>query len=101
MIVVLGTELKLNINIQPIDGLTMDDYNFEVEAFVYERKSVRLDKQNCVKVDSNNYIARIDTNVIGTGDVTCRVTADIPDADFHDGLRKEVVAIDTGVRIVR
>ena len=29
----IGTELKLNINIEPMGSVTMDDYDFEVEVY--------------------------------------------------------------------
>jgi hypothetical protein len=54
-----------------------------------------------IRVDSNNYIVLVDTNEVGAGDLKCKVTAYIPDGDFPDELRTEVVNIDTGINIIK
>lgn len=99
--VFLGTELKLNINIEPIGDVTMDDYDFEVEIYCSSKKVVDITKKEAIRVDSNNYIILIDTNVVGAGDLKCKVIAYIPDNDFADGLRTEISIIDTGINIVK
>lgn len=99
--VFLGTELKLNINIEPIGDVTTDDYDFEVEIYCSSKKVVDITKKEAIRVDSNNYIILIDTNVVGAGDLKCKVIAHIPDSDFADGLRTEISIIDTGINIVK
>lgn len=54
-----------------------------------------------VKVDDDNYIACFDSTQLGVGKIMCRVTAYIPDADFEDGLRKEIETVETNVTITR
>ena len=99
----LGTELKLNINIEPIGGMTMDDYDFEVEVICgsFKKSSIVIKKEEAKKVDSNNYLICFDTAGLGAGKVMCRVTAHIPDGDFADGKRTEITEIDTGIEIVK
>jgi hypothetical protein len=106
--VYLGTELKLNIHIEPIDGLSMKMYDFEVEVYCNPKKIATASKKgdaltNLVSRDDddNNYIALIDTNIIGVGKMMCKVTAYIKDNDFADNLRTEVVVMDTGITIVK
>lgn len=99
--VFIGTEMKLNISIEPLDGLTMDAYDFEVEVYVSQRKVVSAKKAECKRVDENNYIVLVDTNLIGTGKLLCKVIAYIPDGDFNDGLRTEVAVLQTGIIIER
>lgn len=104
--VYLGTELKLNIHIEPIDGLSMEGYDFEVEVYCNPKKVAPASKKgtlltNLVYRDADNYIALIDTNIIGVGKMMCRVTAYIKDNDFADNLRTEVVVMDTGITIVK
>ena len=41
---VLGTQLKLNIHIDPLGSLHMDDYDFECKFFVYQNKTVTIQK---------------------------------------------------------
>lgn len=97
----LGTELKLNINIAPIGDITMDDYDFTVEVFCSVKKSVVITKKEAIRIDESNYVVLVDTTILGAGDVKCKVTAYIPDEDFDDGLRTEVIGIDTGIDIVK
>jgi hypothetical protein len=97
----IGTELKLNIHIEPIGETTMDDYNFEVEVYCSPKKPIIIPKENTIRVDSDNYVVLVDTNIVGAGDLKCKVTAQVPDGDFPDQLRTEVVCIDTGINIVK
>lgn len=97
----IGTELKLNIHIEPIGEITMDDYYFEVEVFCSPKKPIIIPKENTIRVDSDNYVVLVDTNIVGAGDLKCKVTAQVPDGDFPDQLRTEVVCIDTGINIVK
>ena len=97
----IGTELKLNIHIEPIGDTTMDDYDFEVEVYCSPKRPIIISKANAIRVDSDNYIVLVDTNVVGAGDLKCKVTAHIPDGDFPDQLRTEVVCVDTGINIIK
>lgn len=99
----LGTELKLNINIEPINGVSMDEYDFEVElicgAFKTQRKIIK--KSEAIRVDADNYIICFDTTEIGIGILKCKVTAYIPDGDFKDGKRTEIIENYTGIEIIK
>lgn len=97
----LGTELKLNIHIEPIDSFTMDNYNFHIDVFVSPKKVVSIPKSDSVRIDENNYIVLVDTSEVGAGDIIAKVVAEIPDSDFKDGLRTEVVQIQTGITVVK
>lgn len=97
-----GTEIKLSVSIDPIDGKTMDNYDFEIELYVYGSNAVKKTKDECIKVDANNYIVTLDTNALSrVGKLILKVTAYIPDGDFDDNLRTEVSCVDTGVLIVK
>lgn len=97
----LGSELKLNVSIAPIGTLTMDDYNWVIEVWTSAKRVVTIEKKDSKKVDENNYIILVDTADIGTGDLKCKVNAQIPDGDFADNYRTEIVVIDTGIKIVK
>lgn len=100
----LGTELKLNVNIEPMGTLTMDGYNFEVEFFTAQqrdkKKVFKKGDAGIKKVDSNNYICCLDTADVGVGALMCRTIAYLPDGDFEDGLRTEIVEFNTKIEIV-
>ena len=72
-IVYIGSELKLNVNIDPINGKTMDQYNFECEFYCHPAKRIKKTKEQMRKVDSSNYIALVDTQELGIGNYHVRL----------------------------
>lgn len=97
----LGTELKLNINIEKMGEFTMDDYDWVVDVYCSTTKVVTIHKQSAIRIDENNYVLLVETSELGAGRIKCKVVAYIPDFDFPDGLRTEVSIIDTGKDIIR
>lgn len=98
-----GTEVKINISVEPIGDIHMDDYDFECLFYTYfnsrenTKKNVKISKAEMLKVDADNYIARVDTGIIGAGEIMCKLTAYIPDIDMDDNLRTEIVTFRTGI----
>lgn len=100
----LGTELKLNVNIDPIGGIHMDSYDWKVELFTSPSKIVTVssdDTDNALRQDEDNYIIKADTKAIGIGKLKCRVTAYIPDGDFSDYKRTEVQLYNPSIDIIK
>lgn len=97
----IGTELKLNINIEPISDFTMDDYDWSVDVYCSTKRVLTIPKSSAIKIDSNNYVLLVDTEELGAGDIKCKITAYIPDFDFPDTLRTEVSMIDTGINVIK
>ena len=97
----LGTEIKLNVHIKPIDGVTMDDYSFVANIYCSPSKMIAINKDEAIRIDESNYVCRIDTSNIGIGRLKCKIVAQISDGDFDDGIRTEISVIDTGIDIVR
>ena len=97
----LGTELKLNINIEPIGEITMDDYDFEVDVYCSLKRVQTIKKEDAIRVDENNYTLCVDSSLLGHGELKAKVTAFIPDGDFEDNYRTEVVYITTIYSIVK
>lgn len=95
-----GTEIKINIHIDPLGSLHMADYDFECKFYVFPKKSVIILKKDMVKVDEDNYLAIVDTTGLGIGPLHLTLTAQIPDKDFDNTLRREVACIDTGIDII-
>lgn len=98
-IIYIGSEIKLNISINPIGNYTMDDYQFECEFFCFANRRLTLGKEQMIRTDENNYVAVLDSRALGAGALRCKITAYIPDADCEDNLRTEVCMIETGMRI--
>lgn len=97
----LGTELKLNINIEPMGEFTMDDYDWSVDVYCLTKRAVTISKRDAIRIDKDNYVLLVDTEELGVGDVKCKITAYIPDFDFPDTLRTEVSMIDTGINVIK
>jgi hypothetical protein len=97
----LGTEVKLDVSICSLSGITMDEYDFSVETFCSSVTAVVTEKKNAIRKSADHYIVCVDTTSLGVGRLKCKVTSYIPDADFPDGIRTEVSLIDTGIDVVR
>jgi hypothetical protein len=104
MKIYLGSEIKLNLSIDKIGSLSMSDYDFEVAVFCNPSKALTIRKGDSgliKKQDDSNYVLMIDTMRLGIGRLKLQVTAQIPDTDFDDYLRKEIQVVDTGIEIIR
>ena len=95
-----GTEIKINVSVEPIDGISMENYDFEAEFFCSPVHKQIIRKESAKKVDKDNYIFLVDSQMLGAGHLKCRFIAHLPDADFDDDTRTEVDVIDTGITIV-
>ena len=96
------TEYKINVHAEPINGLSMSQYNFECQFYVYSNKVVTIKKEDMKQnevngqADPDNYIAILDSEKIkslGKGALKMRFIAHIPDSDFSDNTRTEVAEI--------
>ena len=94
-----GTECKFQFSISPASASeTMDDFAFKID-FYGSAGVVSLDKEHCIRIDANNYLAIVDTAITGSGRLDARITAHIPDSDCEDGFRTEV-AIVSGIETI-
>lgn len=100
--VIRGTEVKYNLNIQPVGGASMSTFDFQVIAYALgtAQKSV-IPKRDCTKVDNNNYVVPVDTSPLGLGQLILDVHAYIPDQDFPDNLRTEIIRLETEQNIIQ
>lgn len=96
-----GTDLKINVHMEPVDGYRMQDIDFTVCFFCHTNRYVQLAKEELTAVDEDNYIACVDSRKLGLGMVYMEFAAEIPDTDFQTAVRREVVTIPTGIRILQ
>lgn len=94
-----GTELKVNVHIDEVDGIKMSDMDFTCTFFIYPQRNEIIEKSSMVKADEENYVAIVDSSKLGKGLIQCKIAVDIPDSDFPDGFRKEIVTVPTGIYI--
>ena len=94
----LGTIYKLNIHIDGLPG-TMDDVAFTCCFWTF-KESITLSKEEMIRLDADNYIAVIDSTLIGRGTIKVQTTVQIPDFVFNDTAPTEIYTEDTGIKIV-
>ena len=99
-------EDKIEIHLEPMGEVHLSDCDFFVDLYVYPNKSVRLSKadtENVKYVDDDTYKICITTKEsikIGKGRVMMDFVIHIPDVDFADGYRTDVMTgICTGVTL--
>ena len=97
---IIGTEEKFNLRISPLGDLHAADYDFSVKAYSNKSANLIIPKDECIMVDNDNFIVRVDTSALGLGQIILEVTAYIPDSDFPDGLRTEIARYTTDTLII-
>ena len=93
----VGTDLKYALNIAA-EGFNMDDDEFEV-LLTCGQKQLLLRKEDLVVDEGGQYYVCFSSVDLGPGVVIAKVTAHIPDDDFEDGFRDEVMKF-TLVRLI-
>ena len=99
--VTLGSQEKILITSELPDDLTMQDVDFSVEVMNAEAKDKKktFKKTECILTDEGDYVVIVDTDDYGVGTLMCKVTFQIPDKDFPEGVRKSVVRINPHITI--
>ena len=98
---IIGTEFKVLVEIEPVDDVHMEDMELTCQFYTRLDNPLTVTKEQMIKVDADSYIALVDTTGMGAGSLRNRITVDIPDKDFADGYRREIVDIETGIRVYR
>lgn len=94
-IIYYPSDFKLNVTMDAIDGYHMEDLDFTCSfyvssTFIANEKVVTLEKSKMIRVDADNYVAPLSSENIGRGNLIVKYVAEIPDADFESGYRKDV-----------
>ena len=96
----IGTTLKLLITADLGDNIHLEDVDF---TCVFFREGLRngqtIEKQEMIRMNKDEYIAVVDTKIIGTGEYYMKLSVRIPDNDVEGSLRDEVVVVPTNIRV--
>lgn len=98
---IVGTEFKILVRVEPIDGVHMEDMEFVCEFYTRIDAPLVVDKANMIKVDADGYIACVDTAGMSPGVLRNRITVEVPDRDFADDYRREITDVSTGIKIIK
>ena len=85
-----GTELKYAVNITA-KGFDINEDSFEIDLYCGPKK-LHFDKADLRVGSDNQYYLCFNSKDIGPGIVTAVITAHVPDTDFNDNVRDEVVS---------
>ena len=99
--VAVGSQIKIAFTAKLPDGLLLKDVDFTVDVrnFSDKDKVLTFTKDECIQACDNEYVALVDTDKLGIGIVHLRLTVRIPDEDFPDGYRKEIMNINPRISI--
>lgn len=95
----VGTEYKIKIAMEPIKDVHLADCIFECVFYVKAQPTVIVKKEEMIQVDEDNFIAMVDSSTLGMGKLMVKVKVELPDADFPDLYRTEIVNLSTGITI--
>ena len=97
----IGSQIKILIEASLPDDLQLFDVDFDVVVYNDDKKDKKKDyaKKDCILTDEMDYVVLIDSDELGVGTYMVKLTVYIPDADFPDGKRKEVIRINPNVKV--
>lgn len=101
---VIGSQIKINIYVEPIhadslDNIHLDECDFNCIFFTNPNKYILIPKNEMTRVNSDNYIALVNSEDLGIGTIKMTMEIYIPDPLFENGKRKEINTINTGIKI--
>lgn len=88
----IGTELKYLVEVGA-QGFDMANDRFTVDI-MRGPNLIHFEKEDMELDENGNYYVCFDTMALGTGKVTAKIIAYVPDTDYPDELRTEVAKID-------
>ena len=97
----IGSQIKILIAPSLPDNLTLFDVDFDVVVYNDDKKDQqkRYKKTECILTDDYDYVVLVDSDELGVGTYMVKLTVYIPDTDFPDGHRKEVIRINPNVKV--
>ncbi len=98
---IIGSDVKILIEAELPDDLKLADVDFSVKVINSSKKdeSHTYQKTDCIELEDGNFVVLVDSEELGIGVYTCRLTVFIPDTDYQSGYRKEVVKINPHVQV--
>jgi hypothetical protein len=98
--IIQGTELRLGINVDPIDDWTLTKGEFDIEVYTSKNSKLTFTHQDkFIEINYNSVIVPVDTSKLKEGEIKVKFTAYIPDLLFEDGKRTDIAILNTGIPI--
>ena len=98
---IVGSQLKILIDAELPDNLTLQDVDFTVVVYNNNAKDLKetYRKADCILTTDGDYAVLVESENLGVGTYLCRLTVNIPDTDYPTGYRKEVVKINPHITV--
>lgn len=98
---IVGSQLKILIDAELPDDLTLQDVDFTVVVYNNNAKDLKetYRKADCILTTDGDYAVLVESENLGVGTYLCRLTVNIPDTDYPTGYRKEVVKINPHITV--
>lgn len=98
---IVGSQLKILIDAELPDDLTLQDVDFTVVVYNNNAKDLKetYRKADCILTTDGDYAVLVESENLGIGTYLCRLTVNIPDTDYPTGYRKEVVKINPHITV--
>ena len=95
----LGDDLKILVTAELPDGMKMADVDWTVKVVNISQKDKEkvYQKSECIETVKGDYVVLVESDDLGIGRYMVRLTLEIPDTDWPDGYRKQVVKINPHV----
>lgn len=85
----IGQELKYALTMEA-EGFSIDNNDYRID-FVCGKKTISKKPEDIIMDEGGQYYVTIDTTDFKPGDLYAIVYAFVPDKDFPDGFRTEIV----------
>lgn len=98
---IVGSQLKILIDAELPDDLTLQDVDFTVVVYNNNAKDLKetYRKADCILTTDGDYAVLVESENLGVGTYLCLLTVNIPDTDYPTGYRKEVVKINPHITV--
>ena len=86
----LGEDVKIGFHIKPIDGMTLDDFDWSIQLWCNSNNIKTLHKSDTISKGDGKYAVCINTEDYGVGVLQFKMDANVVDVDFKNKLRKQI-----------
>ena len=98
---IIGSEIKIKINVTDIDVCKFSATQFEAKFYTANINRYHIiQKEQMTKIDDDTYICIVDSSITGLGVLNMQLTIYIPDDTCADGQRTEILRETTDVKII-
>ena len=97
----VGSQIKIPLMIPMPEGVTLEDIDFSLTVYNDDKKDMQkaFAKEDCLLKDDGVCVVLVDSDDLGVGMYMAKVTLMLPDDDFPDGLRRDVMRINTNIKV--